>query len=369
MKPTKLKFIGALLIGLISAMCLSVPISAALDFNPLAVAGTIVVAPLAIKAVVLSVYGFMPRQTSGFALMAVQKENWVDYILGNIFKDNEFLTKCFREDDSVLNGTVVHIPQAGATPRVVKNRSLLPGTAIQRTDTDVTYPLDWYTTDPTVITNAEEKEVSYDKMGSVIGEHVSTMGDVIADDMLVKWAPTLAAYILRTTGGTADNVALAPGATGTRKPLTASDLRRAQSKMNKDGVAKNDRYALVPEDMMTQLMSDPTLTGSQIQLLLDAKEGKVSKLFGFELMTRVHAGIYDSSAAIKALDAASATGDNLAALCWQKNAIALAAGTTDFFENKQDATYYGDVYSAGQRCGGRKRYADGRGVIAIVQTT
>jgi hypothetical protein len=44
-------------------------------------------------------------------------------------------------------------------------------------------------------------------------------------------------------------------------------------------------------------------------------------------------------------------------------------GTTDFFENKQDATFYGDVYSSGQRCGGRKRREDGKGVIAIVQTT
>jgi hypothetical protein len=366
----KIKFLAALMIGLVTSAFVGVPLAGFLALNPLAVTGGIALAPLAIKVAVTQYYGFMPNQTSGFAFMAVQKENWVDYILGNLFKDNEFLKKCYREDDSVLNGTVVHIPQAGSKPVVIKNRTLLPGVAVQRTDTDVTYPLDWYTTNPTVITNAEEKEVSYDKMSSVIGEHVEVLNDTLADDILYKWAPTTSATIIRTTG-VADGVALAPVAAGTRKALLAKDLRIAQATMNKAGISRTERYALIPEDMMTQLMADTTLTGSQIQLLLDAKEGKVVKLFGFEIMTRVHAGVYDNTGTPvpKTPETAGATTDNLCVLCWQKNAVALAQGTVDFFENKQDATYYGDVYSAGVRCGGRKRRSDAAGVIAIVQTT
>jgi hypothetical protein len=367
----RLKIFTSILFGLLTAALIALPVANYLELDPAPVAAGLFALPFAIKLCVNAYYGFMPRQATGVAFMAVQKENWVDYILGNIFKNNEFLSKCYREDDAVLNGTVVHIPQAGAKPVVRKNRSLLPGVAVQRTDTDVTYPLDWYTTDPTVITNAEQKEVSYEKMGSVIGEHVDTMGDTIADDVLYKWAPTVAGYILRTLGAVADNVALANGATGNRKPLTAKSLRQAQAKMNNDGVARDGRVAVIPEDMMTQLMEDTTLTGSQIQLLLDAKEGKVAKLFSFEILTRSHAGIYDNTGTPvpKAPETASATTDNLAVLCFQKNAVALATGTTDFFENKQDALFYGDVYSAGQRAGARKRYADGRGVIAIVQTT
>lgn len=362
-----IKFLKALMIGVLTAAFVAVPISNFLEVDPLAVTAGLVLAPLAIKASLNLYYGFTPRE-GVFAFMAVQKENWVNYIIENLFKDNEFLTKCYREDDAVLNGTVVHIPQAGAKPIVRKNRSTLPGVAVQRADSDVTYALDWFTTDPTVITDAEKAEVSYDKMGSVIGEHVETMTDTIADDILYKWAPTLAAQILRTTG-TADNVALAPGANGNRKALLSKDLRNAQAQMNKAGISKADRYALIPEDMMTQLMADTALTGSQIQLLLDAKEGKVVKLFGFEIMTRVHAGIYDNTGTPVPKDpsAATATTDNLAVLCWQKNALALARGTVDFYENKKDALYYGDVYSAGVRCGGRKRRNLGEGVVAIVQ--
>lgn len=364
-----IRFLNALLLGILTAAFVALPVANHLQTDPLLVAGGFVLMPLAVQLSVRLVLGFTPR-TGSFAFMAVQKENWVKYIMDNLFKDNEFLQKCYREDDAVLNGTVVHIPQAGAKPIVRKNRSTLPGVAVQRTDTDVTYPLDWYTTDPSVITDAEKAEVSYDKMGSVIGEHVETINDTISDDILYKWAPTLAAQILRTTG-TADAVALANGATGTRKALKAESLRAAQAQMNKAGISKADRFALVPEDMMTQLMGDTTLTGSQIQLLLDAKEGKVVKLFGFELMTRVHAGVYDNTGTPVPKDptAATATTDNLSVLCWQKNAIALALGTVDFYENKKDALFYGDVYSAGVRCGGRKRRNLGEGVVSIVQTT
>lgn len=366
MKP--IKFIAAFLIGIVASAFIGVPLGNFLGISPLLTSAAIGIAPLVKKVSVYAYYGFMPRQETGFAYMAVQKENWVDYIMGNLFKDNEFLTYCYKESDSVLNGTVVHIPQAGAKPVVRKNRTLLPGVAVQRTDTDVTYPLDWYTTDPTVITNAEEKEVSYEKMDSVLGEHVDVLNDTIADDILYKWAPTVAATITRTTGA-ADAVALAPSGTGTRKALMAKDMRVAQAAMNKAGVSKKDRYAEIPEDMLTQLMEDPKLTGSQLQLLLDAKEGKIVKLFGFEIMTRSHAGLYDNTGTPipKAPETAGATTDNLCVLCWQKNAVAIAQGTIDFFENKKDALFYGDVYSAGVRVGGRKRRGDGYGVHAIVQ--
>lgn len=367
MKPF-LKFIGAFLIGIVTAACVGVPVADYFQISPYATTGVIGLTPLAYKVVLHFRYGFVPAESYGLAVMAVQKENWVNYIMKNLFRDNEFLTKCYREDDYVLNGTVVHIPQAGAKPTVVKNRSSFPATAVQRTDTDVTYPLDYYTTTPTHITDAEKKEVSYDKMDSVLGEHVDSLNDVVADDIIYKWAPTTAATIIRTTG-VADGVALAPSATLTRKALKAIDLRTAQATMNKLGVPKNDRYALIPEDMLTQLMNDAALTSSQLQLLIDVKEGKVVKLYGFEIMSRIYAGIYDNTGTPVPKDptAAGAATDNLSVLCWQKNAVALAQGSIDFFSKEKDPQFYGDVYSAGVRLGGRKRRTAAEGVVAIVQ--
>ncbi len=360
-------FISALLLGFVMAVAFALPIASVLEANPLVVATGLTVAPLVIKSLTFARLGFMPTEAKG-AFMAVQKENWVNYIIENLFKDNSFLQNCVREDDSVLNGTVVHIPNAGAKPNVRKNRTTLPGVVTQRADQDVNYPLDWYTTDPRVITNAEDAEVSYDKIGSVIGEDVSTLDETIADDIIYKWAPTTAAQIIRTSGSLVAT-ALATGATGTRRAFMLADIRKAKVNMNKAGIPKKDRYMLIDEDMASQLMEDPAME-RYTQQLMDLKEGTITRLEGFTIYTRASVLSYDntSTPVPKDIYTLAATSDNLAAICWQKQAVALAMGKVDFFENKQDALYYGDVYSSGVRAGGRKRRYDNHGVVAIVQT-
>lgn len=366
----KFNFLKGMMLAMVTALIVAIPIAGFLSVSPIAVVGAIGGAPLVNKLAVTARLGFLPNQSNTFAFMAVQREVWVDYIIGNLFRDNEFMKYCYDESENVLNGTVVHIPQAGSKPNVVKNRKLFPGASVQRTDTDVTYPLDWYTTDATVITDAESKEVSYSKIDSVLGEHVDTLNDSMAEDMLYKWSPTLAASIIRTTGAVADNVALAPTATGTRKPLLLADLRKAKVRMNKAGISKKDRYALIPDDMLSQLMTDPEMK-QYTQNLMDLKEGTVPRLEGFQILTRAQAGIYDNTATPIKKDptAAGATTDNLSVLCWQKNSLAKAVGATKFFDKENDPNLYGDAYSMGQRAGGRIRRAGEEGVIAIVQTT
>lgn len=340
------------------------------SLNPFVVTACVMALPLAYG--VLKKTGVIQPTINPFSIKmnAIQQEFWVNYIIDNLFKDNSFLTKCFDESDYVLEGSIVHIPQAGAKPTVVKNRSSFPATVVRRTDTDITYTLDVYSTDPTLITNAEAKEVSYDKIGSAIGEHVTSLEETYADDMLVKWAPTVTGNILRTTGSTVAT-SLSTGATGTRKAFVKEDLKRAQALMNKQKISKEDRYALIPTDLLQELTSDAVLmardgvNGNE----LDMKNGVIMKLYGFQIMERSESVVYTNATppAPKAYSAATAVTDNQAVLCWQKNAVAKAKGSVKFFENLNDALHYGDVYSAEVKLGGRKRRTGGEGVIAIVQ--
>ena len=131
--------------------------------------------------------------------MAIQKEIWQDHIEGNLFKNNEFLLASTDVSQYVLQGSVVHIPQAGALPTVVKDRSSLPASVTQRTDTDVTYALNEYTTDPILIPNADTVELSYNKRENILSEHEAALRQVTADNILVDWAPANAGSRVRQT--------------------------------------------------------------------------------------------------------------------------------------------------------------------------
>ncbi len=301
--------------------------------------------------------------------MAIQKEIWQDHIEGNLFKNNEFLLASTDAGQYVLQGKVVHIPQAGATPTIVKNRSSLPATVVQRADTDITYTLDEFTTDPILIPNAETFELSYNKRESVLAEYESSLRQTIADNLLIDWAPTGGTgLVLRTTG--VPTATTLDGTSGNRKKFTVNDLKNAQLQLNKQNVPMEGRYALVSADMFQQLTDDMSATQYRdFSAAYDVKDGVLGRLFGFNIMMRSGVVTYnnDATPSVNAYGVSAMSTDNDGILCWQISAVERAVGQITFFERIGDPTYYGDVYSVSVRMGARIRRQDALGIVSIVQ--
>ena len=301
--------------------------------------------------------------------MAIQKEIWQDHIEGNLFKNNEFLLASTDAGQYVLQGKVVHIPQAGALPNIVKNRSSLPATVVQRGDTDVTYTLDEFTTDPILIPNAEAFELSYNKRESVLSEYETSLRQTISDNLLVDWAPTASTGVVIRTTGVATATTLT-GTTGNRAKFTVNDLKAAQLQLNKQNIPMEGRYALISADMFQQLTDDMSATQYRdFSAAYDVKNGVLGRLFGFNVLMRSNVVSYtnDSAPVVNPYGATAASTDNDGVLCWQISAVERAVGEIKFFERIGDPTYYGDIYSVSVRMGARIRRSDAKGVIAIVQ--
>lgn len=303
--------------------------------------------------------------------MAVQKEIWENYIAKNLFKDDSFLDKAKSKDDFVLQGKVLHIPQSGGAPNIVKNRSSLPATINKRVDTDISATLDIYTSDPVLIENADKIELSYDKMDSVFFDHVNAISNTIGDNALINWAPSSASRILRINStGTSNQASYLSGQTGTRKPLVADDLKNTFIQMKKDNLPDGEMYALMSFDMYNQLMASlSSSTYRDYMRSIDETKGLVSKLFGFNILVRSSGLIYDNSATpvVKAYGSAGAATDNDAVLCWHKDFVYRAKGDVKFFSQNDRPDYYGDVYSALVRFLAGKNYSTEKGILALVQ--
>jgi hypothetical protein len=300
--------------------------------------------------------------------MAVQVELWKPEIIEGLYKSNEFLRHAYDADSYVIGARVVHIPQAGAPSATQRNRAVLPATIVTRIDTDIVYVLDEYTVDPTRIANADTVELSYDKMSSVIRENCASMWELISDTFLQRWTVNVpATYKIAATG---TNVpATAPGATGSRKSLTAADVRAAQAMLNKLNVSKTDRFLLVSTDMMQQLLNDTDIKnnfGAALAGIGNYREGVVLKYAGFEIMERSTAVRLDVAGVPKLPEAASATNDNEAAMFWQKDCVERALGEINMFDEYGRPEYYGDIFSFLVRANGRNRRLDNKGVGMIV---
>jgi len=349
MRPKILIALCALMFNVVVASAVSV----ATGFNPIAVMG------------VGSVMSLMPLTPAGSFGMAVQKEIWMNSIVEGLFADNSFLSKAFNADEFVNAGKTVHIPNAGTGSSVTKNRTVYPAAVGARTDNDLTFNLDEFTTDPIKIPYADQVELSYNKRESVIKTDKAILIESVSNDMLFNWSPALA-YTIRTTGAAV--AAHTTDATGNRKLFTKADVRAAMGKFNAKDVPQEGRYMIVDAEMYGQLMDSLTTQEAMaFHNLVDIKNGVLGKLYTFNIMMRSKAGLYTTAVAPKLWTAAGAAADNSAVIAWHENSVCRALGQTEMFESIKDPLYYGDIYSFLVRAGGRPMRTGVQGLLAIVQ--
>ena len=296
--------------------------------------------------------------------MAIQKEIWQRTIVEGFFADNSFASKAVNDDAYVNEGKRVHIPNAGAPSAVKKNRSELPATAKTRTDVDVDYTLDEYTTDPVRIPHADTVELSYDKRNSVISQDREHLIESAHQELLYSWAPDKTMFVL-TSGSAAP--AHTASATGNRKAVDKKDILSLMTAMDKDNVPRTGRYLLLDAVMYAQLLASLTETEAiGFYAAADVKKGVIGQIYGFNVMERSQVLRYAGDN-LKQFSQKGAAADNAAAIAWQEGCVSRALGEVKVFDSVDDPSYYGDIYSFLVRAGGAKRRTDKKGVYALVQ--
>ncbi|MBN8668765.1 MAG: hypothetical protein J0M30_14805 [Chitinophagales bacterium] len=302
--------------------------------------------------------------------MAITKEIWQKDIVDNLFPDNSFARHARNADNFVKGGAVVHIPVAGASTAVTKNLGVFPQVAAQRNDTDITYALDTYYILPMLIKNIDQYELEYDKRMSVTGEMIKTLVSVVNKGLLYRWGPAAAQTIL-TTGALSGADLIDGTATGQRRLFTKTEFKNAAKAMDKKNLV-GTRYALLTAAHYHQFFESLSdAEKADVGRVADLKTGVVGKYMNYNIMMRSAAlryrGADGAYVPIDETDAAFAANaaDRAASLFWDDSCVERAMGDVDVFDDPGNPLYYGDVYSANLRVGGRIVRTDG--VIAAVE--
>lgn len=310
--------------------------------------------------------------------MGLELEVWHETIQEKLLEDNSFLNHVSDVDkDYILGGTVVHIPQAGEPSEVVKNRTVVPATPKKRTDSEILYKIDEYTTDPVYISNKETVELSYDKRRSILDQDVANLSEEVSEGMLQNFIaspvgdsknlPT--SSILRTIGDAVDSGL--GGSSGQRKAYSIRDLQRLRNflKRQKSWSEGNMHVLLTPdaEDQMFPADSNATVTAMASVTEEERRAGIMYKAQGFYIHSRSGVYILDENGEFKAPGSISDAGDSEGILAWNKNMLEKAIGSTKAFGSENDPTYYGDIYSFLVRMGGRARRKNYEGVAVLMQ--
>lgn len=299
------------------------------------------------------------------------KEVWVADIKEKLFPEDSFMLQSV-DDTPFADNRTVHRANAGANPGWKRNRQTVPAQIVVRQDEDASYDLDEITSDPTLIRDIEEVETAYDKRQSVLRSHINTLNLGSANWMQFRWAPTASANIILTSGGARPAVGTAYGATGNRKKLALAEIFKLAVLFDDMDVPQEGRNLLLPAAFYHDLVEDKWDALLQLQTEGSAvlKDGALLRLHRFNIFTRGKKNLLtytNGTGTVRPPDAAPATGVRVAALAWHRDFVSCAKGEVKVFDNIDDATMYGSVFSALARTGGRPMYNDQTGIAAIVE--
>ncbi len=310
--------------------------------------------------------------------MALEIEVWHKTIQEKLLQDNSFLTQVADvSSDDIINGTIVHIPQAGEPSDVVKNRSVFPAPISRRTDGEVLYKIDEYTTNPVWIKNAETKELSYDKRRSILDQDVKNLSGNVAEGMLTNFvvSPVGTNNVLPTakileTSGDAVLSGLA-GSTGNRKAYKLGDLQTLKTAFIKENSwEEGNMNVLLSADAAVQMFPvDSQITATYMAAVTEAerRSGMMYKVQGFNIFVRSSVYVLAADKTFKAFGSVVTATDCEGILAWNKNMLEKAVGSTEAFEDQGNPAYYGDIYSFLTRMGGRARRKNFEGVFVMKQ--
>ena len=297
--------------------------------------------------------------------MAIERELWIQAINENLFSSLDAIKAGATDDSSYLNAKTVHVPDAGTSGTVLKNPSR-PLTVAERTDNDLSYDIDEWVMPSRLVPFADKTHLSYDKLQSLVNDVMGGIGNRVQREILKNWY-TATTYAVNTTGSS--YTAHAPDATGNRKGLTFGDLLDASRVLDNQNFPDNDRYLLVDNTMFYQLMDEVGITTYRDAAVMDATNGKLPKLAGFQIIHVPHIVYLTTGGVAREYGATGTTTDDAAALAVHKSALSWAVGDIKVFTNADDAIYAGDIVSGAVMAGGKYRRYSTKGVVPIIQAT
>lgn len=321
----------------------------------------------------------------------------------NLFPDNAFFKRSKKDPSS--NALSIDIPQAQGQARAkignvqidydTAGDNLTAAdklTAIKRINTLLNYPNQNFFVVPVIIDkNNQDGELSYDKLQQIREEMAEELNTQIANWAAVKWGPTVAGNILKTTGATTRTSLIVGGYNGLVKRITFQDLLNVRKEAMKQQKMGGRWYVLPTPEQWEDIMLIPEFrdfekTGNQTLL----KAGVIGTWLNMtwleprqndDLEANI---IYDTTVPTaptkvdyigavdgdgRTIETLTATANSVSAvLFWNDRMVRRSEGRNNAFFRANDPEFQADIISANVRFGASFGRSDNKGVIALVET-
>jgi len=269
------------------------------------------------------------------AQMAVNAQIWTDVLLEGFYPSDSFLAQSVDMTE-LVNYNTINMAEAGADPAVLIDNTSYPISAAARSDSPLTVALKTLDTESTIVRNLEKKELSYNKVESVVRSHRNA---------LRKAAIQLAAHYWSASSN------------GTYTPVIAAtgDVYNGYKRLTFEDILKI-RSSLVALDIDPQRMNLLLNPFHEADLLFaDSKLYKdmltTGRLWGLRMFVSSQTPRFNKSTGARVAYGAAAapSTDTIASTLWCTDEVMKADGDLDLFAKYNDPDQKGDVINFQKR--------------------
>lgn len=288
--------------------------------------------------------GMVPVQANVF-LATVYKEIWIGELVRGL---REGLIGTWLDGipdmSSLVENDVIHLVDVGADPDVLIDNTSYPLDIQSLPDGDIAISLHKFETKPTSVTDDELYAISYDKMGRVKESHSFSIKEAQmkkAAHAICASSHTAKTPVIATTGDVDPN-------TG-RKRITKADLIAMKAKLDALHVPAAGRRLVLCNDHVQDILLWSELFEKQYSL--DNVNGKIGRLYGFDIYEFSNNPFYSTAGVKKNFDAVPSTGEFQCSFAFYTRRIFKASGSTKMYYSAadQDPLYHRNLIDFLQR--------------------
>lgn len=270
----------------------------------------------------------------------LNKEIWIDQITKNFYPEASFLN--FARDFSQLaDYNVINMADCGFDPDVLVNNTTYPIAIKEREDKPLSFELDLFETENTLVRNPQAVELAYDKMESVIYGHRMSLRNKTAQKAAHAYAPnenTTNTPVIVTTG--TDN------GSGNKR-LTVEDVLKLKRSFDLQDVPADKRFLVLDprhtEDLiLTDLKAFKDIT--------DFVNGKPKRFLGFNILEYTKNPSYNVTTLKKQQYGTVADANTtFCSFAFSSDEVMKADGTLEMYERVNDPELRGTVVGFDKR--------------------
>lgn len=280
----------------------------------------------------------LPR-IAGLSLEGLNQEIWIDRLLLDLFPSNEYLAD-LEDMSQFVDKDKINYAGIGSAPTVTKNRTDYPIPLAPREDMPFQIELAEYSTDSTLVQDAEVVELAYNKLDSVLKQHKEQIALELGNEGMFAMAPEANANytpIIETSGGANAN---------SLKKFVKEDIASLALAFDRLHYPSKGRVLVMSPEMFWEFVSTDSTLNRQYEM--NAQQGVVTGVllnyYGFEIRMRTGVPHYEKIGSIwtrKAYGSEVEGTDKYAAIAYIKGQSGVKAiGETTMYGGDRPETGY-----------------------------